>query len=86
MTRDPLTEKLEPYASSYPGVDHHPNQHDHPRYHRHFHDCARCGQVVITRAAVPMCETCQKLARAPQGEPMRLFTPAPTQLAGQLTL
>jgi hypothetical protein len=34
MTRDPLTEKLEPYASSYPGIDHHPNQHDHPRYHR----------------------------------------------------
>jgi hypothetical protein len=51
----------------------------------HFHDCTRCGQVVITRAAVPLCATCRKLERAPQGEAVRLFTPAPNQMPGQLS-
>jgi hypothetical protein len=49
----------------------------------HFHDCARCGQTVITRAEVPLCATCRALDRAPQGEPMALFTPAPATMAGQ---
>lgn len=57
---------------------------DTPR--EHFHDCTRCGQTVITREAVPMCATCRKADRAPQGESMRLFTPAPNPIPGQLSL
>jgi hypothetical protein len=52
----------------------------------HFHDCVRCGQVVITRQDPPICQTCRKLEREPQGEAMRLFAPAPNQIPGQLNL
>lgn len=52
----------------------------------HFHQCAQCGQTVITRQDPPICQTCRKLDRAPQGEAVRLFQPAPTQLPGQLTI
>lgn len=57
-----------------------------PECTSHFHSCARCGQVVITRADPPICETCRKVEREPQGEAVRLFTPAPAQIAGQLAL
>lgn len=54
----------------------------------HFHACTRCGQTVITRAEVPMCATCKTITArqdaAPQGEAMRLFAPAPTQIEGQM--
>jgi hypothetical protein len=53
----------------------------------HFKACARCGQTVITRAEVPQCETCKRLeAREADHESMRLFTPAPNQVPGQLSL
>jgi hypothetical protein len=52
----------------------------------HFKTCARCGQVVITRAEVPKCQVCREIERRPQGEAVRLFTPAPAQLPGQLNL
>jgi hypothetical protein len=52
----------------------------------HFQACARCGQTVITRGDVPMCGVCADRARAPQGETVRLFEPAPAQLPGQLNL
>ena len=51
----------------------------------HFKACARCGQTVITRADVPMCATCKAIAARPQGETVRLFEPAPTQLEGQMS-
>jgi hypothetical protein len=41
--------------------------------------CPRCGQ--LGRADV--CTTCRDADRQPQGEAMRLFTPAPTQIPGQ---
>jgi hypothetical protein len=50
----------------------------------HFKACARCGQTVITRAETPVCGVCADLARAPQGETVRLFEPAPVQMPGQL--
>jgi hypothetical protein len=53
----------------------------------HFHECVRCGQVVITRHDPPVCQTCRKLERREaEGESMRLFEPAPTQITGQLGL
>jgi hypothetical protein len=98
----------EPYASSYPGVDHHPNQHDHPRYHRRRppmflapddpmfdavygdmleppnpDECASCGQ--LTASASGVCNACKATERAPQGQAVRLFEPAPNQLTGQLS-
>jgi hypothetical protein len=33
-----------------------------------------------------ICEPCRRLDRQPQGESMRLFTPAPNQIPGQLGL
>jgi hypothetical protein len=33
-----------------------------------------------------VCDPCRRLDRAPQGEAVRLFTPAPAQLPGQLNL
>jgi hypothetical protein len=50
----------------------------------HFKSCSRCGQAVITRAEVPMCATCRAVDHEPQGEAVRLFTPAPAQMPGQL--
>jgi predicted RNA-binding Zn-ribbon protein involved in translation (DUF1610 family) len=45
---------------------------DTPR--SHFHECVRCGQTVITRADPPICKTCRKAEREPQGEAMPLFS------------
>lgn len=45
-------------------------------------ECPRCGQ----RGGETVCPPCRKLEREPQGETVRLFEPAPTQLEGQLTL
>jgi hypothetical protein len=52
-----------------------------------------CGQLHAVHLAgdgsqVPpnLCPSCKAKAREPQGEAMRLFSPAPNQLAGQLTL
>jgi hypothetical protein len=40
----------------------------------------KCGQL---SGDEKVCDACRDLARAPQGEAVRLFTPAPTQLPGQ---
>jgi hypothetical protein len=47
--------------------------------------CVKCGQLTLT-SADPLCDQCYDALREPQGESMRLFTPAPTQLDGQLSL
>lgn len=54
------------------------------------HSCARCGQSALegrTVAYAPgegfVCNVCLAADRAPQGEAVRLFTPAPAQLPGQ---
>lgn len=52
-------------------------------------NCARCGQVMLASAdshmlAAFVCLTCVKVEHEPQGEAVRLFTPAPNQLDGQL--
>jgi hypothetical protein len=47
-------------------------------------DCSRCGQVGAV--AYGVCDPCQQATRAPQGEAMRLFAPAPNQIPGQLNL
>jgi hypothetical protein len=49
----------------------------------HFKTCARCGQVVITRAEVAVCAMCRAPAMEPRHEALCLFTPAPTQMPGQ---
>lgn len=46
--------------------------------------CSRCGQ--LGAVAYGVCGSCQTADREPQGESMRLFTPAPTQLPGQLSM
>jgi hypothetical protein len=47
----------------------------------------RGGICDTVPAALRGCEpACRDLARAPQGEAVRLFTPAPAQLPGQLNL
>jgi hypothetical protein len=57
-----------------------------------IHECLRCGQrpapIIETRCGpfCGYCDACRDLARAPQGEAVRLFTPAPAQLPGQLNL
>jgi hypothetical protein len=43
--------------------------------------CSRCGQM---SDAAGVCASCRTLERKPQGETVRLFEPAPTQLPGQL--
>jgi hypothetical protein len=47
------------------------------------YSCPQCGQMSDVQGH---CDTCRDLARAPQGEAVRLFTPAPAQLPGQLNL
>jgi DnaJ-class molecular chaperone len=42
--------------------------------------CASCGQMGAT---IGPCDTCRALERAPQGESLALFTPAPAMMAGQ---
>jgi hypothetical protein len=46
--------------------------------------CPRCGQTGTMCGEV--CMNCRKLDRKPQGEVVRLFTPAPNQIPGQLSL
>jgi hypothetical protein len=59
--------------------------------------CERCGQSCITHYpdgwSVPMdrtgaivCDSCRERDRQPQGEAVRLFTPAPAQMPGQTVL
>jgi hypothetical protein len=53
--------------------------------------CPRCHQIMALdpRPDAPwisvVCETCRAIERAPQGEAVRLFAPAPNQITGQLT-
>lgn len=61
----------------------------------HLYTCQRCGQARIPARLVeptpcggvytvpPYCDQCAAQDRAPQGETVRLFEPAPTQLPGQ---
>lgn len=50
----------------------------------HFHECPRCGQTVIGHKP-RACDRCAALERARAGgEPLRLFTPAPVQMPGQM--
>jgi hypothetical protein len=58
----------------------------------HVSDCPRCGQTVASDRDpllfvvnhVPMvCDSCRERDREPQGETVRLFTPAPAQMPGQ---
>jgi hypothetical protein len=50
--------------------------------------CEECGQIAVCeiKAAALICPPCRDLTRAPQGEAVRLFTPAPARLPGQLNL
>lgn len=51
--------------------------------------CEKCGTVAIATivdGARLVCSPCQQQDRAPQGEAMRLFAPAPTQITGQLSM
>lgn len=50
------------------------------------HECERCGQAGIVRIRPNVCDSCKAKERAPQGEVVRLFAPAPTQIPGQLTI
>jgi hypothetical protein len=45
--------------------------------------CPRCEQLSDVQG---LCPRCVALDREPQGESVRLFQPAPTQLPGQLAL
>jgi hypothetical protein len=56
-------------------------------------ECKRCGALAAfvepTRAdfwnaPLGVCESCRDRERQPQGEAVRLFTPAPAQMPGQL--
>jgi hypothetical protein len=58
-------------------------------------DCRYCGKPFVSllgagteagRFCAARCDACRDLTRAPQGEAVRLFTPAPAQLPGQLNL
>jgi hypothetical protein len=62
---------------------------------RYTRVCVRCWQdcafpiqeLDLSKPPVPhVCDACRALDRAPQGEAMNLFTPAPTQMAGQTHL
>ena len=44
--------------------------------------CPGCGQL----GRDTVCDSCREADREPQGESMRLFTPAPNQIPGQLAL
>ena len=48
--------------------------------------CPVCGILTLTAADdfPTVCEGCQDRARESQGEAMRLFAPAPSQIPGQL--
>jgi hypothetical protein len=58
-------------------------------------ECRRCGALAafvepgrpdFWNAPHGLCDACQRADRAPQGEAVRLFNPAPAQLPGQLNL
>jgi hypothetical protein len=51
-------------------------------------ECARgCGQRLgVEPDGAAVCPACRALEAMPQGEAVRLFEPAPAQLAGQLGL
>ena len=50
----------------------------------HFYACPRCGQT-ISGAAPRVCDACAALERdRAGGEPLRLFSPAPAPMRGQL--
>src|SRR5689334_10995228 len=46
--------------------------------------CPRCGQM--SRETRGVCDSCRKQERKPQGEAIRLFEPAPSQIPGQMIL
>lgn len=48
--------------------------------------CTSCGQTATTRdrSQPAICGRCRDELRAPQGEAVRLFQPAPAQIPGQL--
>lgn len=48
-------------------------------------DCAECGQSRLCDPYDDRCGPCVEQDREPQGEPVRLFAPAPAQLDGQLS-
>ena len=49
-------------------------------------ECGRCGQTMVTAPAAPrICDACHGLEHERQGETVRLFVPAPAQLAGQMS-
>lgn len=53
--------------------------------------CEHCGQDTLAmevsgRAGRAICQRCLDVERAPQGETVRLFEPAPAQLQGQTDL
>jgi hypothetical protein len=47
--------------------------------------CPRCGQTSSAMCG-EVCVACRTTDRAPQGETVRLFEPAPIQVPGQLAL
>lgn len=55
--------------------------------------CPRCQQISAPATAAPdapwvsiVCNACRAIERQAQGEAMRLFSPAPNQIPGQLAL
>lgn len=66
----------------------HPRNVDPSTFPGAFADaCPECGQTVVaTDAGIGRCGPCVTRSRAPQGTAMRMFEPAPTQLAGRLGL
>jgi hypothetical protein len=50
------------------------------RHAEPFDSCSRCGQL---SDAAGTCRACREADRAPQGEAVRLFTPAPATMPGQ---
>lgn len=48
--------------------------------------CRECGQLLTTTDAVRLCRPCRDRDRAPQGETVPLFVPAPNVMPGQLDI
>jgi predicted nucleic acid-binding Zn-ribbon protein len=51
--------------------------------------CTCCGQNAFARMPdeeATICDACREILREPQGSPMQLFVPAPTQLPGQTAM
>ena len=47
------------------------------------YECQRCGQL---SGDDRVCDACRAQDREPQGETVRLFQPAPTQMPGEATM